>query len=237
MEAISIIYKFKLPIGIEECFKLDIHPEKIELIKEATDSAPDWAALDFKQCTNCTLDSQTHRFCPLALRLAPIVERFQNIISYEELDVEIVMEHRRTFHRTSAQRGLSSLMGLVMATSGCPHTVFFKPMARFHLPLASEEETIYRAASMYLLAQYFHKKSGGDPDFQLRGLKQIYMNLQKVNRSVAERLRAAAKTDSSVNAVIMLDMYAKAVPYVIEESIEEIQYLFKAYMEPKGADI
>jgi hypothetical protein len=30
-----------------------------------------------------------------------------------------------------------------------------KPMARFHLPLASEEETIYRATTMYLLAQYF----------------------------------------------------------------------------------
>ena len=37
-----------------------------------------------------------------------------------------------------------------MALSGCPVLEQLKPMARFHLPFASVEETIYRAASMYL---------------------------------------------------------------------------------------
>jgi hypothetical protein len=121
-------------------------------------------------------------------------------------------------------------MGLVMATSGCPHTAFFKPMARFHLPLASEEETVYRATSMYLLAQYFLKKEGQNADLELKGLREIYHNMHTVNTAIAERLRGASETDSTVNAIVLLDMYALTLPYVIDESLEEIRHLFRPFL-------
>lgn len=164
------------------------------------------------------------------LNLVDIVKRFDHILSYDEISMEVIMDERCISRRTTAQRGLSSLMGIVIASSGCPHTVFFKPMVRFHLPLASEEETLYRATSMYLLAQYFLQKEGKKADFELHGLEQIYNNIHLLNTAIAERLRAASKTDSSVNAIIMLDMYAKAMPYAIEESLEEIRYLFTPYL-------
>jgi hypothetical protein len=116
-------------------------------------------------------------------------------------------------------------MGLVMATSSCPHTLFLKPMARFHLPLASEEETIYRAFSMHALAHYFLHPDVGCRH-QFNSLKAHYGDLQTVNFAIAKRLKAACSTDSSVNALINLDMYAKAMPYVIEDSLEELRYLF-----------
>jgi hypothetical protein len=122
-------------------------------------------------------------------------------------------------------------MGLVMATSGCPHMAFFKPMARFHLPFSSSEETIYRATSMYLLAQYFLKKQGKHADLDLAGLREIYKNIEIVNVAVAKRLRAATEADSAVNAIILLDIYTKAVPVIIEESLEEIRYLFAPYFK------
>jgi hypothetical protein len=46
-------------------------------------------------------------------------------------------------------------MGLLIAGSSCPYTHFFKPMARFHLPFANKDETLWRAAATYLLARYF----------------------------------------------------------------------------------
>jgi hypothetical protein len=122
-------------------------------------------------------------------------------------------------------------MGLVMATSGCPHTAFFKPMARFHLPLASKEETAYRATSMYMLAQYFLKKEGHNADFDLDGLKTLYDNLQVINISIVDRLRAVTETDSSVNAIIVLDIYAKTLQVVIKESLERIRYLFDPFFK------
>jgi len=117
-------------------------------------------------------------------------------------------------------------MGLVMAVSGCPHTVCFKPMARLHLPLATEEETTYRTASMYRLAQYYT----GVAETGLEGLKQIYQNIHQVNMAVAKRIRSAASADASINAVIFLDMFTKSVPYNIDESIEIIRPLFQGYM-------
>lgn len=121
-------------------------------------------------------------------------------------------------------------MGLVIAASGCPHTAFFGPMARFHLPLASEDETTYRAASMYLMAQYFLKKEGHEADLDLKGLTEIYRNIQVVNAYVVKRLRTATKKDSSLNAIVLLDMYAKTLSYAIEESLEGLRYLFSPFL-------
>ncbi len=240
MESITIKYCFKFADDTQEVFHLDLDPQNYELVGNVPDNLPHWTSLDFHQCPNCPLSSSTHPNCLLTLHLVNIVRLFDRILSYDEIHVEVITEERCISQRTTAQRGISSLMGIVIATSGCPHTVFFKPMARFHLPFASEEETLYRATSMYLLAQYFLQREGKKGDFELQGLKQIYDNMQLVNTAIAVRLRAASKTDASVNAIIMLDMYAKAIPYVIEESLEEIRYLFTPYLtdrgDPKNAD-
>ena len=142
----------------------------------------------------------------------------------------MITEQRHISQQTTAQLGLSSLIGLVIATSGCPHTVFFKPMARFHLSLANREETAYRVTSMYLLAQYFMKKEGKQADFSLQGLKQIYENVQQVNRAIAERLRAASEADSVLNAIVILDTYAQTIPCMIEDSLDIIRDLFSPYL-------
>ena len=103
-------------------------------------------------------------------------------------------------------------------------------MARFHLALASEEETVYRATSMYLLAQYFLKKKAKNMDTALEGLTKIYRNIHIVNTSIVERLRAARETDPALNAIVLLDMYALFLPHVVGESLESIRYLFEAFI-------
>jgi len=82
---------------------------------------------------------------------------------------------------------------------------------------------------MYLLAQYFLKKDGYGADLELKGLKKIYENIQIVNASIAKRLRAATEKDSSLNAIVLLDMYAKSISYAIEESLEAIRHLFSPF--------
>ena len=58
------------------------------------------------------------------------------------------------------QMGVSSLLGVIMTTSGCPIMAQLKPMVRFHLPFASLEETIFRMVSMHLVAQYLRHQDG-----------------------------------------------------------------------------
>jgi hypothetical protein len=229
LETLTIRYCFTLENGIQETFNLELDSESLELIIHSKNKLPSWTALDFHQCPNCPLTKKTHLHCPLATSLADIVKRFDGILSYDQVHMDVTMRERLISQETTAQKGISSLMGLVMATSGCPHTAFFKPMARFHLPLASEEETIYRATSMYLLAQYFLKNEGNPADFEFEGLALIYRNMQMVNAGIAKRLRAWTESDSSLNAIVLLDLYARTLPLVIEDSLREIRYLFSSF--------
>lgn len=226
----NLTYTFYLEGEQKEVFLLELDPATLELTNKKTTALPDWTRLECHQCPHCPLQTEESPHCPLAASIAGIVKQFQHIISYDEIFLQVETDERMTTQKTTTQRALSSFMGVVMAVSGCPHTSFFKPMARFHLPLASEEETIYRSTSMYLLAQYFRLREGFEPDFSLAGLDNIYKNIQKVNSSIIERLRGASKADSSTNAIIILDMYARIMPYVIEDALEDVRYLFTPYM-------
>ncbi|MGA1870377.1 MAG: DUF6901 family protein [bacterium] len=236
MNTITIQYSFLLAKDKKEIFPLVLDAQNLELINNPPDDFPRWINLDFHQCSICPFNVSDTPHCPLALNMLDIVNRCDNILSYDEIHMEVITKERFISHTTTAQRGLSSLIGLVIATCGCPHTVFFKPMARFHLPLSSKEETIYRATSMYLLAQYFLKKENKRPDFQLKGLTKIYKNIELVNKAIITRLRTATESDSSINAIIILDAYAKTIPQVIEESLEDLAYLFAPYMKSRESN-
>jgi hypothetical protein len=227
---IVIHYRFLRADNSSKDFIFELHPIRMELSSPVCENLPGWTLLDFHQCPNCLLNTTDARHCPLASKMVHIVHRSEDLPSYDQIKVEVHTEARHISQQTTAQIGISSMMGLVIATSGCPHTAFFKPMARFHLPLASKEETIFRATSMYLLAQYFRHNQGRRADFELAGLSRIYADMQIINQAVAERLRAATRTDSSINAIVILDCYAKSLPFAIEKSLEDIRYLFAPFL-------
>jgi Domain of unknown function (DUF6901) len=228
---IRISYTFTSRDGFSQTFDLRLNEQTLELISEPAEP-PAWTELGFHQCSNCPLKASNSRHCPAATALVDLVKRCENLVSYDEIDVMVITDERTITQHTSAQRAISALMGLIMATSGCPHTAFLKPMARFHLPLASEEETVYRVTSMYLLAQYFLGLEGKADEDGFSGLGRIYEDLEFVNTAMAERLRAATETDSSLNAIVLLDLFAKTVPWVLNRSLSEIRHLFIPYLEP-----
>lgn len=227
----NIQYTLRFDDDSERVFDLQVDDLTLQLNTPQDAEYPQWTALEYHRCPNCPLDVNAHPRCPAACAITDIVNRSDDLFSYVQVKAEVRTPERRFTADTVLQRAVSSLLGLALATSGCPNTAFFKPMARFHLPFASEEETIYRAASMYLLAQYFRRKEGGEADMDLSGLAQIYKDLQVVNNHMAKRLRAASDKDATVNAVVILDLFAKALPYTIEESLQEIRHLFAVYLD------
>ena len=230
MKDISVQYRFILSKQSDELFDITIDAQTLSLKDNLPDTLPDWTKLEFYQCPNCPLSPTKTIHCPLAGNLVNIVSRFNRLLSYDQIEVEVISQKRIISNVTTAQRGLRSLMGLIIAVSDCPHTLFLKPMARFHLPFSDETETIYRATSMYLLAQYFRKKANKKPDFKLTGLTEIYHNLHLVNTSIAHRLRNASQADSTVNALVLLDIFTKTLPKAIEESLQEIHHLFAPFL-------
>ena len=225
-QALDISYRFIFPNGREELIEVKIDKQSMESLPETSGTPPDWCRLDFHQCPNCPLRTPDLIYCPLATRLVKLTAACQNVLSYDEVKMEVTTPERMVTKNTTAQRGVSSLMGLVMATSGCPHMSFLKPMARYHLPFATQEETIFRVVSTYLLEQYFRHKQSLDTDLELEHLKQIYSEIRIINMAMTSRLRSIGIQDSALNAVVLLDIFAKMLPYSIEDSLEEIRYLF-----------
>jgi len=236
MATIEIQYRFRLPDGRREIFELSLDAERLELVNLVPENLPEWAKLDFHQCPHCPLDVSSHPYCPVASRLSDVVTRFGDILSYDEVHVEVVTAERTISQDTSVQIGIGSLMGLIIATSGCPYMVFFKPMARFHLPLATDEETVCRSVSMYLLGQYFVGKAGGNTDFELEGLKDIYRNVKLINSCILNRFRIVAEKDSTLNAIITLDLFAEGILFGIEDSLEDIRWVFAPYLVDADLD-
>ena len=231
MDIFKIEYHMTFPDQREAVYSLQFDPKSLTLLGDLPRQLPDWTELEFQQCSHCPLSTQIHPHCPLAVRLVEVIQQFNDLMSYDGLSLKVITERRIISKETTVQDALSALMGLIIPTSGCPHTEYFRPMARFHLPLADTDETIYRATSMYLLAQYFRKKSGLEAELNFDGLKTIYQNMQTLNAAIAERLRAGSETDSSVNALILLDMFTLALPVAVEESLEELEYLFSKYLK------
>jgi hypothetical protein len=225
-QVLNIRYRFIFPNNREELIDVKIDKQTMESLPEDCDAPPDWCRLDFHQCPNCPLRVESHPYCPLTTRLVKLISTCQNVLSYDEVKMEVNTPERMVTKDTTAQRAISSLMGLVMATSGCPNMKFLKPMARYHLPLATQEETLFRAVSTYLLEQYFRHKQSLSVDLELENLKKIYGEIRIVNIAMASRMRTVSAEDSAVNAVVLLDIFAKVLPYSIEESLEEIRYLF-----------
>lgn len=223
-------YIFRRAETPPETFDVHLDNETLAISQPLPDALPAWTRLEHHQCPHCPLDPATTPHCPLAARLVLLNEQLSGLVSHDQVTVEVQTPERRVSKDTTMQQGISALMGLMIPGSGCPHTRFFRPMARFHLPFAGEEETIYRAASMYLLAQHFVARDGGTPDQALAGLDRIYQNIQQVNDYIARRLRDASDNDSTVNAVVLLDMFARTLPFVIDENVEELRYLFRPFL-------
>lgn len=207
----------------------------MEICPESLGELPEWTRLEFNQCENCTLPLEDDARCPAAANMVGVVNRLADLLSHDRARVVVSADDRTVACSTTMQRGICSLLGLLMAASGCPMTVFFKPMARFHLPFASTGETIWRATSTYLLGQYFKLQQGKTPDVALTGLAEIYKNIQVVNLDFAKRLRATCNHDSMVDAIILLDMFAKSMPLAIDESLKDIRHLFVPYLSETDA--
>lgn len=185
--------------------------------------------LSFQQCRNCPLEETDTGICPLAAVVCPAVARFQNWDSYTPVRM-LVKTDARNYHKdTTIQGGLSSLLGLLMGGSGCPYMAFFRPMARFHLPFATEEETVFRAISNMAVAGYFSRSGSQNVD-EIELVTGVYRNIQILNQGVSGRLKAMTESDATNNAVVLLDLFAKALGSYLDEGMERVGALYEPFI-------
>jgi uncharacterized protein DUF6901 len=225
-----IRYRFDLPDGSQKSLDFSFNASDFRLSNAAPAAPPAWTDLKFNQCANCPLNAAEIPHCPAALQMVSAIEPLKALASFDTVGVTVTQEERTIYAEISAQSAMSSVLGLIMATAGCPWTDRFRPMARFHLPFASEAETVYRSVSMFLLAR---ELAGTSDSRGFAALENLYENLHVVNRDMSRRLGAATRTDPAQNAMALLDAYTTLLPAALESSLEELKPLFDVW---RGAE-
>jgi hypothetical protein len=197
----TVTYQLQLNDGTERRYQVDIE-RPYRLAERNAEDHPPWTRLENHRCSNCCLDAGQHRYCPAALEFEEIAQHFANTASIERADVWVHTQQRSYFKNSDMQTMLKSLFGLIMASGACPILSRLKPLAHSHLPFANLEETVQRLVGTYLINQYLKQYDGtGTPDWELKGVQELYRELKIVNLALMKRIREASKEDASVNAI------------------------------------
>ncbi|MEN8163767.1 MAG: hypothetical protein ABFS37_06540 [Acidobacteriota bacterium] len=187
---------------------------------------PEWTRLRFHQCINCPLSCEEFSHCPVAIDAHEIVAGFSEVISCRAAEIVVRTPDREYRKQADVQTGLRALIGFVMASGACPILSTMRGMAYFHQPFASLDETVFRIASSYLLGQYYRYRHGGKPDLDLVGLKGRFREIQTVNSSFLERIRAGCSGDSNLNVLSVLFSISSMVSLSLETHLDNIENMF-----------
>lgn len=223
-------YSFKFENGAQETIIIEVENSTLNIIRKNNDTPQEWAKLKNFRCPNCPLPESVE-YCPLAVNLSDLIGKFGNFFSYDKVDLLISTEEREYSKITTMQTAVSSLMGVLMVSSGCPIMGMLKPMVKFHLPFSTLEETQYRVLSMYLLAQYFKHKNGIEPDWDMKKLSDIYREIRTVNLHISKKILSQGRKDACVNSVVILNNFADYISLNLDDNaLQEVEILFKDYL-------
>jgi hypothetical protein len=188
-----------------------------------TRSAPAWTRLEHHQCSHCPLSAAQHSHCPAAVDIAEVVARFQDVPSHKAVHVRADMLERSHSRQTDLQTALHSVLGLMMATGGCPVLSRMKGPARLHMPFATVDETLFRMVGAHFIGQYLQARQGAEPDWSLRSLAELYEAVQTVNRHLKMRLDAMAGSDAHLNAIVSLMSMSMLVSFSLDHELANMQ--------------
>lgn len=224
---IKFEYHFKYGSGESTDYEVFLDPDSLSLIHETYDQElPEWTRLEYEQCKECPLNIKAHPHCPIAVNIMELVDAFKDVFSYHDCTVVCKTAERTYSKKTSVMEGLSAIFGMIMATSDCPVMEFLKPMARFHLPFATIEETTVRTASMYLLAQYFKHRDKQGIKFDFKTLENHYAKVQLVNEGLLGRINSVSSEDADKNAIITLHSLSQFLSMEIDYSLGGLERIF-----------
>ncbi|NRB38311.1 MAG: hypothetical protein HRU20_07545 [Pseudomonadales bacterium] len=215
-----------------ETFHFIFEEQSFELLasdNSETGALPFWTELEYRQCSHCPLSTDTHTHCPIASQLHQVVSRFDDCSSIDTVELEVITSDKRVIQNTDLQHAITSMLNLIFPSCGCPQTQKLKPLARFHLPMISEEEIIFRTTSMFLLGSYF-RQDKNDETANFSQLTAFYQQMHILNKALASRLQTATQSDACKNAITLQDMYATLIPVLLEDQLVEMRQFFQDFI-------
>lgn len=220
-------YTFDFPDGRKTSFVVSL-----DSISQCANSCPlpppPWARLEHHQCEVCPLLQDDYLFCPVAVSISTLIAEFSSTVSYSACKVSCVAPERTIVKETTVQDGLASILGLLMATSGCPIMEPLRPLARFHLPFSTVDESLFRFLAAYMIRQYYLHTKRDKGDFDLKNIKEGYSLVRQVNKGMLKRIMDISKRDADKNAIVNLNSVAQILEFEADDNFETLSYLFSS---------
>jgi len=201
----TISYEFEFEDNTNWKYDLQFDDEQ-RLIPSPTKENRAWTKLEFNKCSHCPLNNTEHPQCPVARDIDDIVEKSKNCFSYKVSKITARTPERDYTKTCATQQGLQSIFGLIMASSGCPHLSWLRPLARFHLPFANPDETLFRVLSLQLLSEFFANQRV-EASASKEALAKLYKAVEIVNHTFIGRVRGYCSGDADKNALAGLDLF------------------------------
>lgn len=232
-----IDYTFRWHDGSQSRIEIALDPITLRFLAPPKTRGSAWTRLKSNQCAHCPLREIDHPLCPVAWRIEEVLPLFTQRFSYEPVEVLVETAARTYSKKTTVEVGFSSLLGIVMASSGCPTMARLRPLVRYHLPFATADESIYRVIAWYLMEQYLKTRQLGKNDasdgsqakrpskaaasetapvdWSLKRLVEDYADIREVNQKMATRLQTSEQKDAGKNAVVRLDNFAHLLTFSV----------------------
>lgn len=217
--------EYRITLDDEHAFSYKVQIERGVLATDRASTASDWTRLDYHKCTNCPLKSSEHANCPAAVDLQSVVEDFKGLPAFRKAWTHVRTDEREYSKLVNLEVAMRSLLGVIMATSGCPILSRLKPMARNHLPFASDSEFVLRTVSMYVLRELFKQREGQQPDWELKALTRDFAELQLVNQALWHRIHDVCAGDTNLKAFLSFFSMASSMTYSLDAQLEKVRPL------------
>lgn len=225
-ESKSIIYHFTVADGTTYSHTVQLSTDQV--IDHSSGDYPEWTSLAFQRCKNCEWDKSD--YCPVAINLREAALLLGKFRSYDMVDVVVETPERTYNKHTSIQEGLSGLLGLIMARSGCPAFEAFRGPGWFHLPFSTMEETMFRITGSYMLRQFLLGDGTAESREQIvQNVQSTYETVAIINRCIMQRLKAGVKVafDAPYNAITILDSMGGMVSMSIPDGMDDLRKYFR----------
>ena len=227
----SYLYRIEYDDGTVQTFDIRLDARTLDNTLDYG-PPPDWTRRETFGCANPSCPLKPDAICPFARTVHYLLTLFNNVRSTQMAAVSVRSQHRTTLKRVAIQAVVGSLAGILMPTCGCPVLARFKPMVRFHLPLASLEETEYRAFTMYALAQLLRGRRHLVREDGLDGLRRFYDEVQTLNHLAARQISSLQKMDATINGLVILDTFASSVTLSLDDNdLDHMESIFSDWLQ------
>ena len=197
--------------SITNTMYVDDAPE--ELIKES------WVKLDNNKCSQCTLKSENHPACPVALNLGKYAHELFHRQSTDTVSIQLWEESGRHLQLANIplQDVTGELVRMAVFQSECPIGRRVKKALEFVPPFPTDGETT-RAFALFFAMQQLQQTGRDVTKEQI-----IYLDsLHELFENLSRRVRAITRGDAGVNGVMIYHSLMMLVSLSLPENLEKV---------------